>query len=47
VVSAFPGAIDLPGGCKFVGSVDLHATEPPGFPTVVSVAKLPCVQRSS
>ena len=48
MVSVSLCAAELQGGFQSVGLVALHATEPPGgLQTVVSVAQLPCVQRSS
>ena len=47
VVSVPLCAAELPGVFWSVGSLALHATEPlGGLQTVVSVAQLPCVQRS-
>ena len=39
---------DFQGSFQSVGSVALHATEPPGdLQILVSAVQLPCVQRSS
>jgi hypothetical protein len=48
LVSVSSCAAELLGGFQSVGSVTLHASGPPGdLQTVVSVAQLCCIQRSS
>jgi hypothetical protein len=47
VVSVSLSETELQGDFQTVGSVALHAIEPPGgLKTVVSIAQLPCVQRT-